>query len=93
MAQNYGKKINFILKLLTILIYYLPGTSIRNHLELPMDPIHIASFELQYRANNRNIPSYKNKQEILRRSSLNKFHCDSEVAYIVFVCCQVSPHT
>lgn len=63
MAQNYGKKINFILKLLIILIYYLPGTSIHNHLELSMDPIHIVSFEPQYRANNHNIPSCKKKQK------------------------------
>lgn len=63
MAQNYGKKINFILKLLTILIYYLPGTSIHNHLELSLDLIHIVSFELQYRANNRNIPSCKKQKK------------------------------
>lgn len=43
-------------------MYHLLGTLIHNHLELLMDLIHIVSFELQYRASNRNIPSCKKKK-------------------------------
>lgn len=68
MAQNCGTKINFVLKLLTILMHLL-GILTHNHLELLTDLIHSFSFELRYRANNRNILSCKKKKKHILKQS------------------------
>lgn len=60
--QIYGKKQwKNQLYIKTILKHHLLDVSIHIHLELPVDLIHIVSFELQCRAGNHNIPSCKIK--------------------------------